>query len=147
MLFYIFACEFFFGSFSSLQVFSFGESSNEQCGRLLRISQQDTQFVSALQKEPQAGVDGKRVTQNETRFTGQIFERGKPSNVMLTVRPRHILAVWDGKTVIDWQGDESRLSLKYGWPEEGEAGLYLTAYAGAFRITRIDYTPLSDDGE
>jgi len=87
-------------------------------------------------------VDGKTHYQNETRHAGTAFVRGQPATIVITVEPGHIRADWDGKPVIDWRGDESRLSLKYGFPERRESGVYLVLFNGGYCITKIDFTPL-----
>jgi formylglycine-generating enzyme required for sulfatase activity len=95
-------------------------------------------------------VDGMslfRDDENETRITSMAFQRGVPSTIVITVQPDRIQAVWDGRTAIDWQGDQSRLSLKYGWPNPGGRGLYLSMYNGGFRFTKISYMPAGKPAE
>ncbi len=48
--------------------------------------------------------------ENETTKTGTVFHTGKPTKIIVEVRPRHILATVDGRSVIDWHGDLTRLS-------------------------------------
>jgi serine/threonine protein kinase/formylglycine-generating enzyme required for sulfatase activity len=105
------------------------------------------------------GVDGNLANQNETTYRGSVFADAGPTRLVVTVRKNHIQANANGNQIIDWSGNESRLTLRdLKWtpnagrlgvhvshPEIGRRALFLAAqYPAGYRIDQVTLTPLSD---
>jgi formylglycine-generating enzyme required for sulfatase activity/serine/threonine protein kinase len=105
------------------------------------------------------GVDGKLANENETTYKGSVFAEARPTHLIVTVRKNHIQVTANGEQIIDWSGDESRLTLRQlkwapPWgrlgshvthPEIGRRALFLAVqYAAGYRIDRVTLTPLPD---
>lgn len=87
-------------------------------------------------------VDGKNVGGNSTTFERAVFQQGVPSEVICTVRKNSIRVTVDGREVIQWKGDASRLSLGDYWKTPNEKRLFLGAYDCRYRIHRVSVSPL-----
>ncbi len=87
-------------------------------------------------------VDGKNVGRNSTTFERAVFQQGVPSEVICTVRKNSIRVTVDGREVIDWKGDASRLSLGDYWKTPNEKRLFLGAYDCRYRFHRVSVSPL-----
>ncbi|MBA3312863.1 MAG: hypothetical protein M3552_15375 [Planctomycetota bacterium] len=88
-------------------------------------------------------VDGLNVGRNETSSTGPLFQKGRPSQILCTVRKESVRVLVDGQQVIDWKGKPSRLSLGEYW-ETPNGGLFLGAYDCRYRFHRVGLTPLAE---
>jgi hypothetical protein len=91
-------------------------------------------------------VDGKRFWENETSHSGQIFQTGRPQKLIFFVRRRHFILTVNGKKVIDWAADFSKVSMephmKIGAPE----GPGISTHETSFRISRMILIPVSGRG-
>ena len=74
-------------------------------------------------------VDGRDWSQNETTVSGFLTQPGKPFELDVIVRQGGVEARLDGRTVMDWQGDLSRLNLRDGWSKTPENQLALVSAA------------------
>lgn len=92
-------------------------------------------------------VDGKNVGGNSTSFEKSLFQRGRLSQVICTVRKNSVQVTVDGREVISWQGDASRLSLGEYWATPNKSTLFLGAYDCRYRFHRVTLTPLSGTGK
>jgi len=88
-------------------------------------------------------IDGKVSQDNETTHRGWRFVNGRRTTITCEVRKGGVAVSCDGKRIVDWQGDPSRLSLVEGWKVPDENRLFLGGWkGGSFRISRINLTPL-----
>jgi hypothetical protein len=90
-------------------------------------------------------VNGRSANQNETTYRQPIFAAGRPTTIVCTVQGNHVVVRCDGKTVIDWQGDPSQLSLdKRYWKPRTPGQLAIGTWNTEFLITRCELSPLPD---
>ena len=90
-------------------------------------------------------VSGKWAYDNPTTYREPVFHAGKPTTVVCTVRQSAVSVACDGKTIINWSGLPSELSLdlRY-WSEVPAKRFAVTVYdpQTRFRITRMEVVPL-----
>ncbi|MFM8893414.1 MAG: hypothetical protein ACKOTB_17680, partial [Planctomycetia bacterium] len=91
-------------------------------------------------------VDGKNVQTNPSRVDGGLFERGRPAEIVCTVRRSGVEVTVDGRPWIDWRGDAGRLSLSDYWRTPRDEALFLGAYDCRYRFSRVTLTPLAGTG-
>ncbi len=53
----------------------------------------------------------------------------------------------DGRTIVDWKGSSTELSLSKYWETPNATALFLGAYDCRFRFHRLTLEPLSGDGK
>lgn len=94
-------------------------------------------FWSALE-----AINGKESRDNETLRKGQRLLANEPSTIVLTVRRDHITVACNGKSVIDWKGDPTQLSVPSVWNAPKTNSLILGARA-SFLIHEWQLKPLS----
>lgn len=99
-------------------------------------------FVSGLDL-----VDGKSFYDNETRSKGALFKNGETSKVACCVRKSRLSVFVDGKKVIDWKADYSRLSLYSGWKTREKNTLLLGSWSSVVRIHRLELRPVTGTGK
>lgn len=87
-------------------------------------------------------IDGKNVGGNSTTFERAVFEQGRLSQVVCTVRKDSIRVSVDGREVISWKGDPNRLSLGDYWKTPRADRLFIGAYDCRYRIHRISIESL-----
>lgn len=88
-------------------------------------------------------IDGKSIDVNETRHEASLFADGQPKAISITVRKNGVQMVCDGRTLVDWTGDVSRLGRPDKLPYEDRA--YLGDWYSRYRITKLEVTPLGGD--
>ncbi|HEV3345048.1 MAG TPA: hypothetical protein VG125_32020, partial [Pirellulales bacterium] len=122
------------------------ESGNE--GLILTVPVAGTQ--GTLVMDDYAGklsglqmIDGQKVEANETKHEGPIFADGKRHLVRVTVQKNHVRLVCDGKSIVDWTGDLSRLKPSESLPHSDR--VYLASWQSRYRLTQIKLRPLRDD--
>jgi hypothetical protein len=81
-------------------------------------------------------VDGKNVG-NETTFSGRLFRKNQLSQVIVAVNRGRVSMIVDGRRIVDWKGDVSRLSLSDYWATPNKTTLFLGAYNCRYRFHRI----------
>lgn len=91
-------------------------------------------------------VDGRNVQANPTRVEGAMLERGRPAQIVCTVRRGGVEVTVDGRPWIDWRGDPGRLSLSDYWRTPRAETLFLGAYDCRHRFTRVTLEPLAGEG-
>jgi len=89
-------------------------------------------------------VDGRNVGDNETTRWGKVFEKGRPALVTIDVTKEGVRVEVDGRQVINWKGDASRLSLSDYWETPNVERLFLGAYDCRYRFHRVGITSLGD---
>ncbi len=104
------------------------------------------------------GVNGKLANENVTTYHGSVFKDGVPCHLVVTVRKHRIEVTADGRSIIDWRGRESRLTLRnQQGPHVGPLGLHVmnpgirgralslaVQHPAGYRIDRFTLTPLSE---
>lgn len=88
-------------------------------------------------------IDGKNVDSNETKYEGSIFGDGQPHAIHAIVRKNHVRLVCDGKPLVDWTGDVSRLKPPEPLPYDDR--IYLGNWHSRYRLTQIKLRPLRGD--
>jgi hypothetical protein len=91
-------------------------------------------------------LDGRNFEENVTASWRSFFRKGRPSEVITTVRKDGVDVVIDGRSVIHWRGDPGRLSLNDYWRTPHDEALFLGAYDCRYRFLRVSLTPLSGAG-
>lgn len=86
---------------------------------------------------PPVGGSGVMKSQGRVLFTN------KPSRLVATVHPDHVVLVCDGKTLIDWHGDATKGGEWGLWKLPEPAKLGIGAWQSKMRITRLELRPLS----
>ncbi len=81
-------------------------------------------------------VDGRNVG-NETTFSGRLFRKKQLSQVIVAVNRGRVSMMVDGRRIVDWKGDVSRLSLSDYWSTPNQTTLFLGAYDCRYRFHRI----------
>lgn len=83
-------------------------------------------------------IDGKHCAINETTRRGPVFQNGKASEVLCSVRRGGVLVAVDGITVIDWTGSAERLSLSDYWMTPTDRTLFVGSQYSAYRINKME---------
>ena len=91
-------------------------------------------------------IDGQNVDSGPTTVRGRFLEQGRPSEIICTVRRDSVNVSVDGREIIDWTGEPSRLSLSDYWSTPDAEALFIGAYDCRYRVTRIGLTPLTGEG-
>jgi hypothetical protein len=109
---------------------------------LINYSRPNQPPASALEN-----VDGLNVDRNATTLRAQLLAKSRPSAVVCTVREGGVTVTCDGRPVIDWKGQPSRLSLSDYWRTPHQNALFLGAYDCRYRFHRLTLTPISGSGQ
>jgi hypothetical protein len=91
-------------------------------------------------------VDGKNVGANATTVRREVFKKGRPSQIICTVRKETVEVSVDGRRIISWQGTSDQLSLSDYWKTPNDNAMFLGAYDCRYRITRVTLAALSGEG-
>lgn len=89
-------------------------------------------------------VDGQSVHDNETRYKDRIFVDGRPSVIVCRVRGNKVRVTADGKEILDWRGDSTRLKQDEYWSVPAKNLLYLAAWNTSFHITELKVTRVGE---
>ena len=92
-------------------------------------------------------IDGLNVERNATTVRAKLLEKNRPSAIVCTVRKNGVSVTCDGRSLIDWRGDASRLSLSDYWHTPNGNRLFLGAYDCRYRFHRVTLAPISGKGE
>lgn len=82
-------------------------------------------------------LDGKKSNANATTFKGTILTANKPVNLVVKASPNSILLQADGKKIIDWTGDASRLSQDEKYVMPNTNWLYLASFNSQCAISEF----------
>lgn len=91
-------------------------------------------------------LDNKAGRENESRRDGQVFTNGKASVLRYLVRKGHIRFLADGKEILDWKGDFTRLAVRPDYRVSYPGALFIGAWMSQFRVSRMTLYPRSDGG-
>lgn len=86
-------------------------------------------------------IDGKAFRSTQTAVSSLVLERNKSYQVTMTVKPGNVAMQVDGRTIIDWKGDFSRLGVLPEWTVSSKPMLFLASYA-SYRFENLTLTPL-----
>ncbi len=92
-------------------------------------------------------VDGLNVERNATTVRAKLLEKNRPSAIVCTVREDRVTVTCDGRSLIDWHGDASRLSLSDYWQTPNQDRLFLGAYDCPYRFHRVTLAPITGKGK
>lgn len=124
------------------------EPLDEPNGLILGQRSGENRFLALLnygEESALENVDGQNVG-NDTTHRGKLFEKGRPAEVVCEVRRDGVRVTVDGRTVIRWRGDPSRLSLGDYWKTPHAEALFLGAYDCRYRFHRVGLTPITGEG-
>lgn len=88
-------------------------------------------------------LDGKKASVNDSTFRGKVFENGQPATVTIAIRREGAAVRANGKTIIDWRGDFSRLSMDETWTVANPQQLWLGSFNSSYQIQKLVLRPLS----
>lgn len=91
-------------------------------------------------------INDQNVDTGPTTVRRKLFQQGRASQVVCTVRKDSVTVVVDGVEIIRWQGDPSALSLSDYWSTPTDNALFIGAYDSPYRITRLGLTPITGEG-
>ncbi|HWB11625.1 MAG TPA: hypothetical protein VG826_20510 [Pirellulales bacterium] len=89
-------------------------------------------------------IDGQMIDANETRRETSVFADGKRHLARLTVQKNHVRLLCDGKPIVDWSGDVSRLNSFEPLPPYNDR-IYLGTWHSRYRLTQIKLRSLRGD--
>ena len=87
---------------------------------LLNFAQGENSPASALEN-----IDGRNVNNNATTLRAGLFQKDRPSAISVAVRKDSLTVTCDGREIIHWTGDPSRLSLSDYWKTPDDEALRL----------------------
>ena len=85
-------------------------------------------------------IDGKTADENETTHHGRVLLPQQPTKVIVTVNRGHIRVSGDGRQVIDWRGNITRLSINDD--DIGGGSLLIASFGSEFRVDKLTLTSL-----
>ncbi len=91
-------------------------------------------------------IDGRNVG-NASTVAGPVFVKGRPAQVICSVRKTGVTVRVDGHIVIDWTGEPKQLGLGEYWETPHTDLLFLGAYDCRYRVSRVTLTPVSGAGK
>ena len=108
-------------------------------------------IVDGFVPEPRSGldlIDKKPFYDNETTDRrGLAFSETRPSTVTIAVRRARVRVVVDGRTIVDWKADYSRVSLWAGWFMHRPDTLFLGTWTTPQRIHSLELLPIGRPGK
>ncbi len=91
-------------------------------------------------------LDGKWVKDNDSLYRGVLFKHNQPSKVVCSVRKDGVKLTVDGKMILDWKGQYSRLTNDVNWSVPDPKALYVGCWATKYVISKLVITPVSGKG-
>jgi dienelactone hydrolase len=93
-------------------------------------------------------VDGKLAADNETaRRIGGVLKQNRPSTIVCSVRTESVTVTVDGRKVIEWKGDASRLSNYKEIAVPNPRALFMATWDTRFLFAKMTLTPISGEGQ
>jgi hypothetical protein len=93
-----------------------------------------------------AGVDiinSKGFMENETTFKGKLLPKGSACEIRYAVRKDQLSVRVNGRDVIVWSADYSKVSKFKGWNVPDPRALFIGSFESTFRIDRLVLTPVT----
>ena len=88
-------------------------------------------------------IDNKYYNENGTRYQGKIFVNGKRTSIICSVRKTGINVSADGKTIINWRGDYSKVSPQPELKVPNETAFVIGTWDSKYHITQLSLRPIS----
>jgi hypothetical protein len=88
-------------------------------------------------------LDGKPFYDNQTTVSKAIFQQGSPTTLRCSIRNECVRIYVDGQLLLEWPGDQTRMSLYADWSVGDSGQLFLGAFESAFKITKLVVTHVS----
>ena len=98
-------------------------------------------YVSGLEM-----IGGRPFFSNESTTKGAIFEDGKRTQVVCSVRKGRVTVTAGGKKVFDWKEDFKRLSLHPGWAVPRKDCLLVGSWTSVVRIEKLELKAVTGTG-
>jgi hypothetical protein len=92
-------------------------------------------------------LDGKLSNVNETAVRQTFFKNDQPATVVISVRKGGVAVTMDGKPVVDWKGNLSRLTNDGPWTMPNTKSLYIGCWDCRYTISRLGLTPVTGRGK
>lgn len=94
---------------------------------------------SAIEK-----VDGLRVFDagHDALYRGTVFQGAGPTEIVFTVRRNRVIVESKEKTIIDFKGEHSRLSMNEFWQVSPKNVLFLGTYNCEYHIHKLELTSI-----
>jgi hypothetical protein len=93
-------------------------------------------------------LDGLLVENSPAAVKGTHLANNKPSTIVIAVRKSGVKVDIDGKGVLSWSGNYSRLSRSPVWqPRDPKAPLLVGAFGSRYHFSKILLTPVSGQGK
>lgn len=90
-----------------------------------------------------AWIDDKNEPSNSTLYRKSVLPTGRDFEIVCTVHSSHLRITCDGKTIIEWTGDPSRLTIHPNFRVPSDR-LFVEALLGKFRISQLQYIPIRE---
>ncbi|EMI22151.1 hypothetical protein RMSM_00918 [Rhodopirellula maiorica SM1] len=90
-----------------------------------------------------AWIDEKNEPANSTFYRKPVLRTGRDSEIVCTVHHSHLRVTCDGKTIIEWTGDPSRLTLHPNFKIPSDR-LFIETVLGSYRISQMQYRPIRE---
>ncbi|HEX5445361.1 MAG TPA: hypothetical protein VFW87_16165, partial [Pirellulales bacterium] len=75
----------------------------------------------------------------------RLLEQGRPNTLTYIVHPTSVRVLRDGAQIVHWSGDPAAFSIPDNWKVFDPQKLYLQSYNSAYRITKVELTPLEPE--
>jgi len=119
----------------------------------LGLASPNRQFMAILDADAMGDVaalemvDGKWFLDNETTTRNRkVIQNDRPVTVLATVRKESVIVAVDGKVVLHFKGDLSRLSMNPTWAVPDKSALFIGAWDSQFVISKIQLRAVSGRG-
>jgi hypothetical protein len=80
---------------------------------------------------------------DETRSVGKVLKWNRECRINLFVRNEKVAVTVDGKTLIEYQGRETRFAFRPGWNVAHPKALFLGTWESIFRIDEMTLKPIT----
>ncbi|NND98663.1 MAG: trypsin-like serine protease [Pirellulaceae bacterium] len=90
-----------------------------------------------------AWIDEKTEPSNATFYRKPVLPTARDFEIVCTVHDSHVRVTCDGKTIVEWTGDPSRLTLHPNFRVPSNR-LFFESLSGTFRISQLQYRPIRE---
>ena len=91
-------------------------------------------------------VEGKPLERSDAAWAGSVFQSGRKSKILISVRKTAITVIIDDRKIVDWKGDRTRLALPPDWPMPNSKVLWVGTWDSLFQIHQLSLTVVSGQG-
>lgn len=92
-------------------------------------------------------IDGKDSNANETTIRGAFLAAGRANTILCSVRRNSLTVTIEGKEIIRWKADYTRVSLGPSYAPRNRDVLFLGTMATGYAIRAISLAPISGEGK